>query len=71
MWFQKLFAQIISVKVWVMVLITVLLVAGIITSVEFASLFGIIMGFKGAFSVAEVWKNTPTEIENKSIFRRV
>ena len=40
-----------------MVLITILLIMGFITSVEFASLFGIIMGFKGAFQVASVWRD--------------
>lgn len=71
MWFQKIFAQIISVKIWVMALITVLLTVGLITSVEFASLFAIIMGLKGAFNLTEVWKSTPEELESRSIMKRV
>jgi len=55
-WFQKIFAQIISIKVWVLALITVLLVKSFISSTEFAALFGIIMGLKGIFQTAAVWK---------------
>lgn len=71
MWFQKLFAQLISVKIWIMALITVLLAVGLITSIEFASLFGVIMGLKGAFNLAEVWKSSPSELEARSIIKRV
>ena len=56
MWFQKLFAQAISIKVWVLALITILLVRDYITSTQFAALFGIIMGLKGVFQTAAVWK---------------
>lgn len=55
-WFQKIFAQIISIKIWALVLITALLVTNHITSIEFAALFGIIMGLKGIFQTAAVWK---------------
>jgi len=55
-WFQKLFAQIISVKLWIIALIAVLLGVGLITSIQFTSIMGIIMGLKGTFQVAEVWK---------------
>jgi len=71
MWLQKLFAQIISVKVWVMTLITILLVVGLLTSIQFASIIGIIMGLKGTFRVAEVWRNDFDEIESGSIIKRV
>lgn len=57
LWFQKLFAQIISIKMWVLALITVLLVMDFITATIFGTLFGIIMGLRGAFQVAEVWRN--------------
>lgn len=57
-WFKKLFAQFISVKVWVLVLITALLIADFITATIFGTLFSIIMGLKGAFQVAEVWHDT-------------
>lgn len=55
-WLQKIFAQIISIKIWVLTLITVLLVRGYITSTEFAALFGVIMALKGIFQTAAVWK---------------
>ena len=71
MWFQKLFAQVISVKIWVMILITILLGLGLITNMQFASILGIIMGLKGTFSVAEVWRNNREEIEERSIIKRV
>ena len=56
LWFQKLFAQFISVKLWIIALITVLLSVALITNVQFASILGIIMALKGSFQVAEVWK---------------
>lgn len=56
LWLQKLFAQMISVKIWIIALISVLLKLALITSVEFASILGIIMALKGTFAVAEVWK---------------
>ena len=56
LWFQKLFAQIISVKIWIIALITILLSTGLITNIQFASILGIIMGLKGTFQVAEVWR---------------
>jgi len=55
-WLQKLFAQMISVKIWIIALISILLKLALITSVEFASILGIIMALKGSFAVAEVWK---------------
>jgi len=55
-WFQKLFAQFISVKLWIIALITILLCLGKITNIQFVSVLGIIVGFKGAFQVAAVWK---------------
>lgn len=66
-WFQKLFAQLISVKIWVMALITVLLVAGLITNVQFASILGIIMGLKGAFQTAAVWKENDSVVERSAM----
>jgi hypothetical protein len=55
-WFQKLFAQMISIKIWIIALITVLLKLALITNIQFASILGIIMAFKGSFQVASVWK---------------
>jgi len=56
LWFQKLFAQIISVKIWIIALITILLSLSLISNIQFASILGIIMGLKGTFQVADVWK---------------
>lgn len=56
LWFQKLFAQMISVKIWIIALITVLLTTSLITSIQFASILGIIMAMKGAFQVAGVFR---------------
>lgn len=56
LWLQKLFAQMISIKVWIIALITILLKLALITNIQFASILGIIMALKGAFSVADVWK---------------
>ena len=53
-WFQKLFAQLISVKIWIIALITVLLKLALITNIQFAAILGIVMGMKGVFSAADV-----------------
>ena len=60
LWCQKLFAQIISVKIWIITLITVLLVTKHITNIQFAAILGTVMAFKGAFAVADVWKRNGT-----------
>ncbi len=56
LWFQKLFAQFISVKLWIIALITVLLVAKLITNIQFAAILGTIMALKGGFQVAGVFR---------------
>ena len=56
LWFQKLFAQLISVKIWIIALITILLYMNKITNTQFATILGVIMGLKGTFQVAQVWK---------------
>ena len=56
-WAQKLFAQLISVKLWVIALITVLLSVGLITNIQFASILGLVMAAKGGFDIADVWKH--------------
>ena len=56
LWFQKLFAQFVSIKIWIIVLITILLKLALITNIQFASILGIIMAFKGSFQVASIWK---------------
>lgn len=55
-WFQKLFAQAISVKLWIIALITILLKIGLITNIQFASILGIIVAMKGAFQTATAFK---------------
>jgi hypothetical protein len=46
-WIQKLFAQLISVKVWGLVIITTLIYFGLITGSEFIIGFSLIVGTKG------------------------
>lgn len=55
-WFQKLFAQLISVKLWIITLITILLCTSLITNIQFASILGIIVALKGAFQTAGVFR---------------
>lgn len=55
-WFQKLFAQIVSVKLWIITLITILLCTSLITNIQFASILGIIVALKGAFQTAGVFR---------------
>lgn len=55
-WLQKLFSQAISVKLWIIALITWLLYVGLITNIQFASILGIIMALKGAFQTAGVFR---------------
>ena len=56
LWFQKLFAQCISVKLWIIALITILLKAALITNIQFAAILGTIMALKGGFQVAGVFR---------------
>ena len=60
LWLQKLFSQLISVKIWIIALIAILLKVSLITNIQFAAILGIIMGMKGVFSVADVWKRGGT-----------
>ena len=71
MWFQKLFAQIISVKIWIIALITTLLGVGLITSIQFASILGIIMAAKGGFDIADVWKHDASDSHKNKIINKV
>lgn len=64
MWFQKFFAQLVSVKIWIIVLITVLLKLALITNIQFASILGIIMAFKGSFQVAAIWRKNGNASNN-------
>ncbi len=57
---QKLFAQMISVKLWVIALITYLLMVGKIDGGHYVTLLTVIMGLKGVFAVADVWKQSGT-----------
>lgn len=60
-WWQKLFAQMISIKVWVLVTITILLFIGKIDSGHFTTVLTVVMGLKGAFAVADVWRRNGTK----------
>ncbi len=55
-WLQKLCAQVISVKLWIIALITMLLYVGLITNIQFASILGVIVALKGAFQTAGVFR---------------
>jgi len=55
-WLQKLFAHLISVKLWIIALITILLKVGLITNIQFASILGVIVALKGAFQTATVFR---------------
>lgn len=59
-WFQKLFSQFISVKVWVILISVFLVLNGNITGGEFTTIISIIMGVKGGFAIADVWKKKGT-----------
>jgi hypothetical protein len=56
-WLQKLFVQLISVKVMALVATVILCVYGFINGGNLAVVFGVIFGAKGAFQVANVIKN--------------
>ncbi|RLI63483.1 MAG: hypothetical protein DRO67_05650 [Candidatus Asgardarchaeum californiense] len=60
-WWQKLFAQLISVKVWVVTILVLLLWKGLIDSGHFTAMLTTIMGLKGAFAIADVWKRSGTK----------
>jgi hypothetical protein len=65
-WLQKLFAQAISVKVWVMAILVILLWFGKIDGGHFTAMLTTIMGLKGAFALVDVWKGgVTTEIMKK------
>jgi len=66
-WLQKLFVQLISVKVWSLVATVVLCVYGFINGANLAVVFGVIFGAKGAFQVANVIKNGNSSKENNII----
>lgn len=63
-WLQKLLAQLISLKVWALAIITALIVAKLLTGAEFIIGFSIIMGAKGGKDIVMKW------VENKSISRQ-
>lgn len=52
---QKLFAQLISIKVWALAIITTLIVLGYITGAEFIIGFSIVMGAKGGKDIVMKW----------------
>jgi hypothetical protein len=53
LWFKKLFAQFISVKIWCLAIAVVLLTVGLITNVQFVTIFITILGIKGFFDVTD------------------
>jgi len=55
-----IFSQFISVKVWVIFISVFLVLNGDITGGEFTTIISIIMGAKGGFAIADVWKKKGT-----------
>ena len=56
-WLQKLFVQVISIKVLALAVTVILCIYEFITGANLAAVFGVIFGAKGAFQVANVIKN--------------
>ena len=54
-WLQKFFAQLISVKVWGLVILTILIFMGMITGSEFIIGFSLIVGAKGGKDIVMKW----------------
>lgn len=53
--FQKLLAQLISVKVWGLAILTVLIFMGLITGSEFIIGFSLVIGAKGGKDIVMKW----------------
>ena len=53
LWFKKLFAQFISVKIWCLAINVVLLAVGLITNAQFVTVFVTILGVKGFFDITD------------------
>jgi|WetSurSiteA1Bulk_404760.scaffolds.fasta_scaffold01303_3 hypothetical protein len=53
LWFKKLFAQFISVKIWCLAISVVLLAVGLITNAQFVTIFVTILGVKGFFDITD------------------
>jgi hypothetical protein len=53
LWFKKLFAQFISVKIWCLAISVTLLAVGLITNAQFVTIFVTILGVKGFFDITD------------------
>lgn len=53
LWFKKLFAQFISVKIWCLAIAVVLLATALITNAQFVTIFVTILGVKGFFDITD------------------
>lgn len=53
LWFKKLFAQLISVKIWCLAVAVVLLTVGLITNAQFVTVFVTLLGIKGFFDITD------------------
>jgi len=63
-WLQKLFVQLISIKVMALVVTVVLCIYGFLTGGNLAVVFGVIFGAKGAFQVANVFNKNGIKKED-------
>ena len=62
-WLQKLITQLISVKVWVIMISTILVIAKIITPTIYSTIIITVIGIKGAYTVAGIAKNKIDKLE--------
>lgn len=62
-WSQKLFTQLISIKVWVIVITTILVITQVIADGVYATIIVCVLGIKGAYTVAGIVKDKITKLE--------
>lgn len=70
-WLQKLFVQLISIKVWSLAATAILCVLGYISGGNLAVVWGVIFGLKGAFQVANVIRNGKNTNNNMEMIDKV
>lgn len=70
-WLQKLFAQLISVKVWGLCILTVLISMNLITGSEFIVGFSLIVGAKGGKDIVMKWVETKNNLGSNDVIDKV
>jgi flagellar biosynthesis component FlhA len=56
LFFQKLFSQLISIKLWILLGAAILLIVGLITGAQLVTIWLATLGVKGAYEIADVFK---------------